>query len=68
MMPLPHGCRYQSRGKVRQMTDCGSCRFAEWDYEEFSNSTEKWWFVSGCQKNLDDTEGDNCDGYEGKDM
>jgi len=46
------------------MTDCGSCRFAVWNYEEFSNSAEKWWFVSGCQKDLEDTEGDNCEGYE----
>ena len=46
------------------MTDCGSCIFAEWNYEELYNSAEKWWFVSGCKKDLEDTKGDNCEGYE----
>lgn len=45
------------------MTDCGSCKFAEWDYEEFSNTTEKWWFVDGCIKGRD-CDREQCDEFE----
>ena len=32
---------------------CLSCKHAQWDYEEFYNTTEKQWFVSGCNRIMD---------------
>lgn len=43
------------------MADCKHCRFAEWDYEEYFNTTDKQWFVSGCIKDEDE---ENCEGFE----
>lgn len=47
------------------MTDCRKCRFCEWDYEEYSNSRDKQWFVSGCQKGIDIQDGEYCWEFEG---
>lgn len=44
------------------MSDCRKCRFAEWDYEEYSNCPDKQWFVDGCIKDLEN-EGE-CEGFE----
>lgn len=41
--------------------DCGSCKFAEWDYEEYYNTNSKQWFVCGCEK---DSVPENCEDYE----
>lgn len=45
------------------MANCKRCVFAEWDYEEFSNTTEKWWFVDGCIKGCD-CDREQCDEFE----
>ena len=45
------------------MSRCEHCRFAKWDYEEYSNTPDKAWFVCGCIKDLD-TDGIDCEGYE----
>lgn len=34
------------------MSDCSTCKYAEFDYEEFSG-WGKQWFISGCKKDND---------------
>lgn len=46
------------------MTDCRKCRFCEWDYEEYFNSRDRQWFVSGCQKDIDIQDGEDCCEFE----
>ena len=38
------------------MGKCESCRFAEWDFYEYYNTTEKCWFVCGCKKDVNEEE------------
>lgn len=38
------------------MSDCNTCRFALWDYEEYYNTTYKQWFVEGCKKGMQDAD------------
>ncbi len=44
------------------MSKCRTCKRALWDYEIFSNSPDKHWFICGCQCDLE--ESDDCDEYE----
>ena len=44
------------------MSDCNTCRFALWDYEEYYNTTDKQWFVEGCKKDMPDA--DCCPEFE----
>ena len=37
---------------------CRSCDYALWDYETFSNSPDKQWFVCGCQLGIEESEDD----------
>ena len=46
------------------MGECKNCRFAEWDYETFYNTTEKQWFVCGCKKDSEQTDAGECADYE----
>ena len=35
---------------------CQTCKFAEWDYVTYYNTTQKRWFVCDCMKDNDFTE------------
>lgn len=41
---------------------CGSCTYAIWDYDSFEGGAKKW-FLVGCEKALDEPDGD-CDEYK----
>lgn len=45
------------------MSDCRYCRFAKWDYEEYSNCRDKQWFVDGCAKDLENEDAE-CEEFE----
>lgn len=40
------------------MNWCETCAYALWDYEEYSGTTQRQWFVCGCKKDLDENECD----------
>jgi hypothetical protein len=44
------------------MTNCGNCRFAVIDYEEYYGTTMRQYFVSGCKKGLEESE--DCEEFE----
>lgn len=44
-----------------EMCDCSTCRWAEWDYEEYYSTTQKEWFVTGC---MQDQSADKCTKYQ----
>ena len=43
------------------MTDCRTCKHAEWDYEEYYGTNRRQHFISGCRLDLEPEE---CDEYE----
>ena len=45
------------------MSDCSQCKHAIWDSEEYYGTQENEWFVSGCRKGLEETEG-KCEEFE----
>ena len=45
------------------MTECGHCKHAEWDYDDFNfGGPVRQWFLAGCRKEVEDP--DSCEGYE----
>ena len=46
------------------MPECGWCKHAEWDYETYYGTTQKFWFVCGCKNGNDCEDEQNCKDYE----
>jgi len=46
------------------MPECGWCKHAEWDYETYYGTTQKFWFVCWCKKGNDCEDEQNCKDYE----
>ena len=44
------------------MTNCGLCKYAILDYESYYGTIHREWFVTGCKKDLEESE--DCEGYE----
>lgn len=43
---------------------CSTCKHADWDWDIFDISGKKYWFLVGCEEDLDDPEAGDCEGYE----
>ena len=43
------------------MDECEDCKYAEWDYEEYYETTQTQWFVCGCKIDCDP---EDCDEFE----
>ena len=46
------------------MIECGMCKYAVLDYEEYYGTTEKQWFVCGCEKGHIDDDPKDCEDFE----